>query len=99
MPSIAECQTSNAAELQNVLTRYVDSHDGYFQAAQVVESPNLKAAFLKIAERRKTIVAHGADLIVRQGDKAEVDGSPEAAIHQGEKNWLALSRKPSTAET
>lgn len=82
MPTAEEARASDAAELQNVLTRYVDSFDGYTQAAEVVESPGLKAAFLEIAARRKTIVEHVATLIVKQGEKADLDGSPEAAVHR-----------------
>lgn len=94
MPTAEETRNSDAAELQNVLTRYVDSYDGYTQAAEVVESPSLKAAFLEIAARRKITVAHVAELIVKQGEKAEVEGSPEAAIHR----WWIRVRAQMTEE-
>ncbi len=89
-----ETRISDAAELQNVLTRYVDSVDGYTQAAEVVESPGLRAAFLEIAARRKIVVSHIAVLIVAQGEKPEVDGSPEAAVHR----WWIRVRATVTAE-
>ncbi len=95
MPTVEEARISDAAELQNVLTRYVDSCDGYSQAAEVVESPSLAAAFLEIAARRKLIVAHVATLIVRQGKKPEVDGSPEAAIHRW---WIRVRAKMTDEE-
>ena len=82
MPTEEETRSSDAAELQNVLTRYVDSHDGYTEAAKVVESPGLKSAFLEIAARRKVIVEKVATLIAKQGEKAEIEGSPEAAVHR-----------------
>ena len=95
MPTAEEDRISDAAELQNVLTRYVDSCDGYTQAAEVVESPSLAAAFMEIAARRKIIVAHVAVLIVRQGEKPEVDGSPEAAIHRW---WIRVRAKMTDEE-
>ena len=95
MPTAEEDRISDAAELQNVLTRYVDSCDGYMQAAEVVESPSLAAAFMEIAARRKIIVAHVAALIVRQGEKPEVDGSPEAAIHRW---WIRVRAKMTDEE-
>ncbi len=94
MHTSEETRISDAAELQNVLTRYVDSFDGYTQAAAVVESQSLAAAFLEIAARRKIIVDHVAALIVRQGEKPEVDGSPEAAVHR----WWIRVRAQMTDE-
>lgn len=82
MLSAEETQVTDAAELQNVLTRYIDSYDGYTQAAAVVDSPTLAAAFLEIAARRQVILQHVAVLIVQQGEKADTSGSPEAAIHR-----------------
>ncbi len=95
MPTAEEERISDAAELQNVLTRYVDSCDGYNQAAEVVESQSLAAAFLEIAARRKVIVAHVSALIVRQGEKPEVGGSPEAAIHRW---WIRVRAKMTDEE-
>jgi uncharacterized protein (TIGR02284 family) len=94
MRTVEETRISDAAELQNVLTRYVDSYDGYTQAAAVVSSPGLAAAFLEIAARRKIIVNHVATLIVKQGEKPEVDGSPEAAVHR----WWMRVRAQMTEE-
>ena len=94
MPTVEETRIADAAELQNVLTRYVDSYDGYTQAAEVVDSPGLKVAFLEIAARRKIIVAHVATLIVKQGEKPEVEGSPEAAVHR----WWMRARANMTSE-
>lgn len=82
MSTAEETRVNDAAELQNVLTRYIDSYDGYTQAAAVVDSPSLAAAFLEIAARRKIIVQHVAVLIVQQGEKADTGGSPEAALHR-----------------
>jgi len=94
MPTEEEIRITDAAELQNVLTRYVDSYDGYTQAAAVVESPGLAAAFLEIAARRKIIVDHVATMIERQGEKSDLEGSPEAAVHR----WWIRVRAGMTQE-
>lgn len=94
MPTAEEIRVTDAAELQNVLTRYVDSSEGYTQAAEVVESIGLANAFLEIAARRKIIVEHVGALIVQQGEKADFEGSPEAAIHR----WWMRVRAGMTSE-
>jgi len=94
MPTEEETRISDAAELQRVLTRYIDSYDGYHQAADVVESPSLKVAFLEIAERRKVIISHVTTLIVNQGEKPDTDGSAEAAVHR----WWIRVRAQMTDE-
>lgn len=85
----------DAAELQRVLTRYVDSCNGYAEAAKAVGSPHLAAAFLEIAGRRHVIVDHLSSLIENQGEKPEEEGSPEAALHRW---WLRLRAQMSTEE-
>ena len=86
---------TDSAELQNVLTRYVDSCDGYVQAAEVIEAPHLKAAFLEIAGRREVIVKRISTLIRRQGAKPDQEGSPEAAVHRW---WIRARAQMSTEE-
>ncbi len=95
MLTAEETRISDAAELQNVLTRYIDSYDGYLQAADVVESLTLKDAFLEIAARRKMIVSHVATLIIRQGEKPDESGSPEAAVHRW---WIRVRAKMTDEE-
>ena len=85
MPDTQEPTVTDAAELQRVLTRYIDSIDGYKEAAEVVEWPTLSEAFLEIASRRKLIADHVATLIEDQGKKPDESGSPEAIIHRW---WL-----------
>ena len=85
----------DAAELQNVLTRYVDSYDGYTEAAKSVSSQDIASAFLEIAARRKVIVEHVATLIENQGERPNEDGSPEAAVHRW---WLRLRTQLSHEE-
>ncbi len=95
MSTVDSIAAKDAAELQNVLTRYVDSYDGYTEAAKVVESQDIAAAFLEIAARRKVIVDHVATLIENQGEKPDEDGSPEAAVHRW---WLRLRAQISSEE-
>ena len=87
MPTAEDAEGSDAPELQNVLTRYVDSIDGYTQAAAIVGSPDLAAALLEIADKRKEVASHLGKLIAQEGEKPEFDGSPEAAAHRW---WLRL---------
>lgn len=82
-----DLRVTDAAELQNVLTRYIDSHEGYKQAATMVESPTLAAAFLEIAERRHIVAQHVSTLILHQGEKVDTNSSPEAAIHRW---WMRI---------
>lgn len=95
MANADSISTKDAAELQNVLTRYVDSYDGYTEAAKAVDSQDIAVAFLEIAARRKVIVEHVATLIEKQGEKPDEDGSPEAAVHRW---WLRLRALMSTEE-
>ena len=95
MANADSISAKDAAELQNVLTRYVDSCDGYAEAAKAVDSTDLAAAFLEIAGRRKLIVDHISALIEKQGEKPDEDGSPEAAVHRW---WLRLRARMSTEE-
>lgn len=78
---------TDAAELQNVLTRYVDSADGYRKAAEVVDEAHLADAFLEISKHRQELVGRVSSMIVRQGEKSDTGGSPEAAIHRW---WMGL---------
>ncbi|NQX00193.1 PA2169 family four-helix-bundle protein [bacterium] len=84
----------DAVELQTVLTRYVDSHDGYLQAAEVVQWPGLAAVFLEIAARRNRIIERVAAMIAQQGGAVDLEGSTEAAIHR----WWMRVRAEMTRE-
>src|SRR5687768_579667 len=70
-------QGSDALRLQEVLTRYVDSRDGYLQAAKLVPQPGLAESFGLIAQRRDAIAAKVAGLIQAQGTKPDEQGSVE----------------------
>lgn len=78
---------SDSSKLQDIVTRYRDSHDGYLQAAELVSLPELAAAFRDIAKRRAIISEEVATLIEMDGFKPDLEGSNEAGIHRW---WLRL---------
>lgn len=86
---------TDAAELQAVLTRYVDSCNGYEQAADVMDDPRLAADFLQIAKRRQLIVERVAGMIRKQGEKPDLGGSTEALLHRW---WIQLRAGLTTEE-
>ncbi|GAA5116852.1 PA2169 family four-helix-bundle protein [Luteolibacter yonseiensis] len=88
MLTLEDRPVKDAAELQHVLTRYIDSYHGYQQAAAVVSSPSFAEAFLEIADRRQLIVRHVSTLILNQGEKVDSESSPEATLHR----WWMLAR-------
>ena len=81
---------SDSSQLQDVLTRYRDSHDGYLQAAELISLPELASAFRDIAARRSVISEELATLIQHDGFRPDLDGSNEAGIHRW---WLRLREK------
>jgi uncharacterized protein (TIGR02284 family) len=91
----ADPHPTDAAELQNLLTRYIDSHEGYHQVADVLEPSSHASAFREIADRRKVIAEHMSQLIVREGDKPDTESSPEAAIHRW---WISIRAKMTEEE-
>jgi len=94
-PSSTPLPVTDAAELQDVLTRYVDSRDGYLQAALLSPESGLAESFKAIAARREAIALRVADLINEQGLKADLDGSPEAGIHRW---WIRLKEQASKSD-
>lgn len=86
---------SDAARLQDVLTRYVDSRDGYLQASRLVPQKGLAESFQLIAQRRDLIASKVATLIQEQGAKPDEDGSVEAGVHRW---WIRLRDKMTDQE-
>ena len=82
--------TSDSVRLQEVLTRYVDSRDGYLEASKLVQSTGLSETFSLIAQRRDLIASKVAALIEQQGTKPDEEGSVEAGIHRW---WIRLREK------
>lgn len=88
-------QATDASQLQEVLTRYVDSRDGYLQASKLVPQPGLAESFELIALRRDLIANKVAEMIEAQGFRPDVGGSPEAGVHRW---WIRLRDKMTTQE-
>lgn len=86
---------SDANQLQEVLTRYVDSRDGYLQASKLVPQEGLAKSFELIAQRRDLIASKVAALIEEQGFRPDEDGSPEAGVHRW---WLRVRDKMTDQE-
>ena len=87
MSSTANSETSEAFELQEVLTRYIDSRDGYLQAAELAQDTGLSSAFAAIAERRGKIALKIARMVGDLGKNPGLEGSPEAGLHRW---WIRL---------
>jgi len=79
-----------ADALQEVLTRYVDSRDGYKQAAEIVSDEGLTRTFQHIADRRERIAGRVAELLHSDGRQPDVSGSPEAGVHRW---WIRMRDK------
>lgn len=87
MSSSTDSRPSDALELQEVLTRYIDSRDGYLQAAELAQDTGLSAAFTAIAERREKVAIRIAQTVGDLGQRPDLEGSPEAGIHRW---WIRL---------
>lgn len=82
-------------DLQEVLTRYIDSTRGYLQAAELMDRPDFSAAFAEIAERRGRVADEMSVLIRREGENPEESPSIEGAIHRW---WIRLRETVSDEE-
>jgi len=87
---------SDVETLQEILTRYVDSRDGYLQASTLVPDEGLSRTFTNIATRRESLIGRVAELVQAEGQRPDVEGSPEASIHRW---WIRLRDKVAARET
>ncbi len=87
--------SSDASSLQEILTRYVDSRDGYRQASRLVPQEGLARSFAAIADRRDLIAEKVAALIAAEGFRPDPEGSTEASVHRW---WLRLRDKMTDQE-
>ena len=82
MPTGNNEDTSALIDLQEVLTRYVDSTRGYLQAAELMARPDFSAAFAEIAARRSEVAEEVSTLIRQEGEHPEESPSVEGALHR-----------------
>jgi uncharacterized protein (TIGR02284 family) len=83
------------ANLQAVLTRYVDSSLGYDEAAKVAGDGDTAMAFAEIADARAEDSAQIAACIEALGKHADSRGSTEAMLHRW---WIDLRDKISGSD-
>jgi len=74
-------------KLQKVLTRYVDSKDGYTHAAEIISNKTLAAIFLEIAENRAAIIPRLAKIMEAHGQEPQAVGSVEGSVHRW---WMSI---------
>lgn len=91
-----EAPTKMLANLQAVLTRYVDSSLGYDEVAKVATDPEIAATFAEIADSRAEDSAQLAACIQALGCPPDASGSPEAMFHRW---WIDLRDKFSGQDT
>lgn len=74
-------------KLQQVLSRYVDSEEGYLKAAESIRSSAYAQAFREISTRRQAVILEVATMLSELGGRCDVEGSPEGDIHRC---WLKI---------
>lgn len=80
---------TDTPDLQDVLTRYIDSSREYSQAAGRMELADLSAMLGVIAARRENVARELAGLIRGQGGQPEQRASMTGALRRA---WLSLRR-------
>ena len=80
---------NDTPDLQDVLTRYIDSSREYSQAAGRMELAELSARLGGIAARRESVGRELAGLIRRQGGQPEQGASVTGSLRRA---WLSLRR-------
>lgn len=69
-------------DLKEVLTRVIDSADGYEKAAEAAESSRFAQIFRSRAAERRTFAADLRAELVSHGDDADEDGTLLASAHR-----------------
>lgn len=95
MPTGDDAEISAVPDMQEVLTRYVDSTRGYLQAAELMERRDFSAAFTEIAERRGEVAKEMSALIQQEGEDPEESASVEGALHRW---WIRIRETVSDEE-
>lgn len=88
---------ADAPELQFLVTRYVDSVNGYRQAARQIPGSSLAAAFIAIAERRDSVAERLAGLLFSEEDEPEKI-APRTEIAGPHRWWARLHERVTAPE-
>ena len=76
-----------AQQLNHLIQICLDSEEGFRQAAEGVETPELKTLFTEFSQQRAGLAADLQHEVVRLGEEPAVDGTIMGAVHRG---WLNL---------
>jgi uncharacterized protein (TIGR02284 family) len=79
--------TAKTKALETLLTRLVDSRDGYKEALDHVSNPSLKATMVEFHQRRERNAEELRGYLTRSGVSVDDDGSLLASAHR---TWMGL---------
>ncbi len=74
--------TDRISALKNLLTRLVDSRDGYADALEHIESPRIRTVLSDLHARRERNASELRSYLSRAGESVDEDGSLLAAAHR-----------------
>ncbi len=76
-----------ADQLNHLVQVCLDGEEGFRQAAEAVEAPELRTMFTEFSQQRAGLAADLQREVVRLGQEPAVDGTIMGAMHRG---WLNL---------
>ena len=69
-------------KLQKLIRYNIDSHDGFREAAEEIESPQLASLFRDLAQERSALATELQSYVEWNEEEAEDEGSISAAVHR-----------------
>lgn len=87
--------TDRIDAMKTLLTRLVDSREGYRESLDHVKSPHVKSIFEEFMARRDRNASEVRQYLVKEGHTVDEDGSLLASMHR---TFTALKDKVTTAE-
>ncbi|GAB2685341.1 hypothetical protein GCM10027037_03550 [Mucilaginibacter koreensis] len=79
---MAAIPSSVTEQLNHLIIIANDGHLGYYEAAEYVENPVLKASFSRYAEERKEFAGELRALVASAGEAPESGSGPLGALHR-----------------
>ena len=73
---------TDTSALKKLLTRLIDSRDGYRDAIEHVSSPDMKMTMQSLLERRERNAEELRSYLARAGEQVDDDGSLLASAHR-----------------